>query len=87
MIHSRKLFLIPFCALNLMFLTHFTHAQATTAKAETSDPKAKALLDKVKKQYEGYSSLETNFTLVLKLAEQTKEETQKGKMYQEKDKL
>jgi outer membrane lipoprotein carrier protein len=87
MTHSRKLFLIPFCVLNLMFLTHFTYAQATAAKTESSDPKAKALLDKVKKQYESYNSLETNFTLTLKMAEQTKEEVQKGKMIQEKDKF
>jgi outer membrane lipoprotein carrier protein len=70
-----------------MFLTHFTYAQATAAKTESSDPKAKALLDKVKKQYESYNSLETNFTLTLKMAEQTKEEVQKGKMIQEKDKF
>jgi outer membrane lipoprotein carrier protein len=70
-----------------MLLTHFTYAQATAAKTESSDPKAKALLDKVKKQYESYNSLETNFTLTLKMAEQTKEEVQKGKMIQEKDKF
>jgi outer membrane lipoprotein carrier protein len=70
-----------------MLLTHFTYAQATAVKAESSDPKAKALLDKVKKQYEGYNSLETNFTLTLKMAEQTKEDVQKGKMIQEKDKF
>jgi outer membrane lipoprotein carrier protein len=88
MTHSRKLFLMSFCVLNLMFLTHFTYAQTpAAAKVEASDPKAKALLDKVKKQYEGYNSLETNFTLTLKMAEQTKEEVQKGKMYQEKDKF
>jgi outer membrane lipoprotein carrier protein len=84
MTHSRKLF---FSLLNLMLLTHFTYAQATAVKTETSDPKAKALLDKVKKQYEGYNSLETNFTLTLKMAEQTKEDVQKGKMIQEKDKF
>jgi outer membrane lipoprotein carrier protein len=70
-----------------MLLTHFTYAQATAVKTEASDPKAKALLDKVKKQYEGYNSLETNFTLTLKMAEQTKEDVQKGKMIQEKDKF
>ena len=58
----------------------------TSAKPETSDPKAKALLDKVKKLYEGYQTLETGFTLTLKLAEQKKEEVQKGKIYQEGDK-
>jgi len=31
--------------------------------AEQSDPKAKAILDKVKEKYEGYKSLQTDFTL------------------------
>jgi outer membrane lipoprotein carrier protein len=62
-------------------------AQGTTAKPETSDPKARAILDKVKKLYEGYQSLETGFSLTIKLAEQPKEEVQKGKMYQQGDKF
>lgn len=81
--NTRKLFL---SLLSLFFLTQLTYAQATAVKGETSDPKAKAILDKVKKQYEAYNTLETNFTLTLKLAEQTKEDVQKGKMFQEKDK-
>lgn len=55
----------------------------TASKPETSDPKAKALLDKVKKLYESYQTLETGFTLTLKLAEQKKDEVQKGKIYQD----
>lgn len=58
----------------------------TSVKPEMSDPKAKILLDKVKKLYEGYQALETGFTLTLKLAEQKKEEVQKGKIFQEGDK-
>ena len=67
----------------LMVLAESTHAQSG---AETSDPKAKTLLDKVKKLYESYSTIETGFTLSLKLAEQSKEEVQKGRIYQEGDK-
>lgn len=54
--------------------------------SESSDPKAKSLLDKAKKLYEGYKTLETNFTLSLKMAEQPKEDIQKGKFYQEGEK-
>ncbi len=61
-------------------------AQAQNSKGETSDPKAKAVLDKVKKLYEGYSTIESGFTLTIKMAEQPKEEVQKGKFYQEGDK-
>jgi outer membrane lipoprotein-sorting protein len=72
-----------------LFLTPLSYvaAQGATAKPETSDPKARAILDKVKKQYDGYQSLETGFTLTIKLAEQPKEEVQKGKMYQKGDKF
>ena len=56
------------------------------SKTETSDPKAKALLEKVKKLYESYESIESNFTLSLKMAEQTKEEVQKGKICQQGEK-
>jgi outer membrane lipoprotein carrier protein len=66
-----------------LFLTVSTLTAQTAAKPETSDPKAKALLDKVKKLYESYQTLETSFTLSLKMAEQTKEEVQKGKIYQD----
>ena len=68
--------------LGLVMIVSSLTAQ-TAAKSETSDPKAKALLDKVKKLYESYQTLETSFTLSLKMAEQTKEETQKGKIYQD----
>ncbi len=66
-----------------LFITVSSLTAQTAAKSETSDPKAKALLDKVKKLYESYQTLETSFTLSLKMAEQTKEETQKGKIYQD----
>ncbi len=54
-------------------------------KANESDPKAKAILDKVRKKYDGYKSLEVAFTLEIELPEQPKE-TQKGKIARQGDK-
>ena len=64
-----------------------TIISAQTAKLESSDPKAKLILDKVKKMYDGYSGWETNFELGIKLAEQKKESIQKGKFYQSGEKF
>ena len=61
-------------------------AQTTNSKEVVIDQKAKTLLDKVKKMYEGYSGLETNFELSVKLPEQKKDDVQKGKIYQQGDK-
>ncbi len=77
---------------NILVLTLFftplsitmIEAQPTSVNSET-DPKAKILLDKVKKQYDGYGSLESNFKLEYKLAEQPKPETMSGKVYQQGD--
>jgi outer membrane lipoprotein carrier protein len=55
---------------------------AGTAPAETNDPKAKALLDKLRKQYEAYKSMELAFTLTIEQAEKPKE-VQKGKLIQQ----
>ena len=78
---------------NLLALTFFFAplsittivAQPTSVKAEPTDVKAKALLDKVKKQYDGYGSLESNFKIEYKLAEQPKPEIMSGKVYQQGD--
>ena len=51
-----------------------------TTKAD-SDPKAKAALDKMRKKYEGYSSLEVEFSMAVELPEQPKA-LQKGKILQ-----
>ena len=71
----------------LMALSSNLFVAAQTAKTETSDPKAKVILDKVKKMYDGYSGWETNFELGIKLAEQKKESVQKGKFYQAGEKF
>lgn len=54
-------------------------------RQETSDPKAKAILDKIRKQYDTYKSLEAAFTLTIELPEQ-KKEIQKGKITQQGEK-
>lgn len=78
-IRKSILYLIVFIALPLSYLD----AQVGASKPEASDPKAKAILDKVKKQYDGYKTIETAFVLTIKQAESKKEEVQKGKLYQE----
>ena len=42
-------------------------AQPSSVKATATDSKANTLLDKVKKQYNGYTSLESKFKLEFKL--------------------
>jgi outer membrane lipoprotein carrier protein len=60
-------------------------AQPIAVKADVSDPKTKAFLDKVKKQYEGYATLETKFKLETKAAEAPKADVQSGKIAQQGD--
>lgn len=48
-------------------------------KAQESDPQAKAVLDKLRKKYQGYQSLEAAFTLEIELPDQ-KKEVQQGKI-------
>ena len=79
-------FLRKLLILNLLFapLSITTiGAQPTAVKADVIDAKAKLLLDKVKKQYDGYASLESNFKVEYKLAEQPKPEVMAGKVYQQ----
>lgn len=52
---------------------------------EKSDASAKALLEKARKKYENYKSIEADFTLTIEPAE-GKKEVQKGKMWQLGDK-
>jgi outer membrane lipoprotein carrier protein len=83
MVHLRKFSIL---AIAFLFFTAVLSAQSGAVKSEISDPKAKALLDKVKALYESFQTLESNFSLAIKLAEQNKEESQKGKFYQEGEK-
>ena len=55
------------------------------SSAADSDPEAKVILDKIKKQYLSYNSLEAAFTLDIEIPEQGKE-VQKGKIAQQGEK-
>ena len=54
-------------SLVLVFSLCFAQAQKTYLKASDSDPKAKKILDALKKEYNGYKSMEVSFDLVLEL--------------------
>ncbi len=54
-------------------------------KASESDPKAKTVLEKMRKKYEAYTTLEAEFTVVIEEPEQ-KAQTQKGKLLQQGEK-
>lgn len=70
-----------FLLLIISTLAGSVFAQTTKdyTKAADSDPKAKAILDKVRKKYEAYNSMEMAFTLDMEFPEQPKQ-TQKGKV-------
>jgi outer membrane lipoprotein carrier protein len=53
--------------------------KAPLTTAQESDPQAKAVLDKLRKKYQAFQSLEQAFTLEIELPEQ-KKEVQQGKM-------
>jgi len=66
----------------VLFLSVHSLAQQSKGQFTTateSDPKAKAILDKMRKQYQGYQSLEADFSLEIQLPEQ-KKEVQQGKI-------
>lgn len=67
--------------MSLISLNVFAQVKSTKdyTKAADSDPKAKAILDKVRKKYEGYKSLEAAFNLDIEFPEMPKQ-TQKGKV-------
>ena len=71
--------LLFFCSFNIV-----AFAQNYTSVAD-SDPEAKAILDKIKKQQESYTSVEAAFTLDIEIPEQPKE-VQKGIIAQQGDK-
>ncbi len=58
----------------------------TAAPAEKSDPQAKKVLDKIRRKYEGYKTMEAAFSLNIELPGQPKE-VQKGTVSQEGNKF
>jgi outer membrane lipoprotein-sorting protein len=73
-------------ALIALFSAALLDAQSGLAKPEKDDPEAKKVLDKIRKKYEGYKTLEATFSLVVEVPGQPKE-TQKGTVGQEGDKF
>jgi outer membrane lipoprotein-sorting protein len=74
----------------LLFLAvsaiHLQVLAQTPAPTEKNDQQAKKALDKVRKKYDGYKTLEATFSLVIELPGQQKE-VQKGNVGQEGDKF
>lgn len=70
--------------LPLLFLVTFQFGAVAQnyTKATDNDPKAKAVLEKMRKKYEAYKTLEAEFTLTLEVPEQPNN-TQKGKLIQQ----
>ena len=60
-------------------------AQSAQFVTETSDPAAKAVLEKLRKKYETYQSVEADFNLIIEIPEEEKD-IQKGNLVQKDDK-
>jgi len=69
-----------------LLLSGSAFAQLPTAPAEKNDPQAKKVLDKIRKKYDAYKTLEAAFTLSIEVPQQAKE-SQKGSIGQEGDKF
>ena len=65
--------------------TNTVFGQTTAVKVDANDAASKAILDKVKKQYEGYTSFESSLKVESKNAEDPKPEVLSGKIYQQGD--
>jgi outer membrane lipoprotein-sorting protein len=70
-----------FILLSIIFISNLSHSQSQMLKASDSDPKAKKILDALKKEYNSYKSSEITFELTIELPNKNKE-IQKGKMIQ-----
>jgi outer membrane lipoprotein-sorting protein len=73
--------------LSIIFFSLFSlHADGQHfTKTADNDPKAKAVLEKMRKKYETYKSLEAEFTLTIEFPEQPIK-NQKGKLVQQNEK-
>lgn len=65
-------------------LAFLSMLQSAIAQTEKNDPAAKKVLDKVRKKYEGYKSVEATFSLTIEMPDQAKQ-VQKGTVGQEGD--
>lgn len=76
---------LMFCLMAL-FALGSASAQSPAAPPEKSDPQAKKVLDKIRKKYDAYKTLEASFSLTIEMPQQPKE-VQKGSIGQEGDKF
>ena len=76
---------IAFFLFAILFLPVCLVAQ-TTAAPEKPDPEARKILDKVRKKYDAYKSMEATFTLTVEVPDQPKE-IQKGSVGQQGNKF
>jgi outer membrane lipoprotein carrier protein len=63
----------------------FAQKKPVATKSEVSDPEAKAVLEKMRKKYEAYSTLEADFSLEIEVPQQPSQ-TQKGTLTQQAEK-
>ncbi len=75
-----------FSLITLFAFNALTAQSPAPAPAEKTDPEAKKILDKIRKKYEGYKTLEATFSLTIELPGQDKE-VQKGTIAQEDKKF
>lgn len=79
-------FLLTFATATLSAQKTATPSAPKTDIPEKSDPQAKKVLDKVRKKYESYKTIDAAFSLSIELPGQPKQ-TQKGTISQEGDKF
>lgn len=79
----RKLFIF-FFVVSLAAVKMTAQQRNQFTEAGDSDPQAKAILDKLRKKYDAYQSLEADFSLEIQLPEQPKE-VQQGKISRQGD--
>lgn len=78
----RELTTTAFVYLLLMVSMNAQTSATKVSQQESSDPKAKVILDRIRKQYDAYTAIEATFTLTIEVPEQARQ-TQKGKIIQQ----
>ncbi len=71
---------------SFLLLGVLTAGAQTTAAPEKSDPEARKILDRIRKKYDGYKTLEATFTLTIEVTAQPKE-IQNGSVGQQGNKF
>ncbi len=77
--------LIAFLLVIISYSAMLAQKQPVAAKKEVSDPEAKAVLEKMRKKYEAYSTTEVDFSLEIEVPQQPKQ-TQAGTLVQQAEK-